>query len=77
MDANCNSEAPQETSSVEIKSFFNSAPPLKDAGDISGKLKDFIQRNSLSSGTFTVYFQSAIYVYLTFSFCGVILSNVY
>nr|XP_027094316.1 phosphopantothenate--cysteine ligase 2-like [Coffea arabica] len=45
MDAT-HSEVLQETPSVEIKSFFDSAPPLKDADEISRKLKEFVERNS-------------------------------
>ncbi|KAM7514622.1 hypothetical protein LguiA_004205 [Lonicera macranthoides] len=45
-----NSEPSKETS-PEIKSFFDSAPPLRNGGDISEKLKEFIERNSSSSGS--------------------------
>uniref|UniRef100_A0A5B7ANF8 Putative phosphopantothenate--cysteine ligase 2 isoform X1 n=1 Tax=Davidia involucrata TaxID=16924 RepID=A0A5B7ANF8_DAVIN len=48
MDATTNTEAPQETLYTEIKSFFDSAPPLRDGLDISRKLKEFIERNSCS-----------------------------
>nr|XP_023911617.1 phosphopantothenate--cysteine ligase 2-like [Quercus suber]XP_023911618.1 phosphopantothenate--cysteine ligase 2-like [Quercus suber]XP_023911619.1 phosphopantothenate--cysteine ligase 2-like [Quercus suber]POF11344.1 phosphopantothenate--cysteine ligase 1 [Quercus suber] len=41
---------PQETLDAEIKSFFESAPPLKNSDDIGEKLKKFIERNSLSLG---------------------------
>ena len=47
---------PQETLDAEIKSFFESAPPLKNSDDISEKLKKFIERNSLSLGKFTLLF---------------------
>ncbi|XP_059639971.1 phosphopantothenate--cysteine ligase 2-like isoform X2 [Cornus florida] len=44
-----NSGALQETLCAEVKSFFDSAPPLRDGLDISRKLNDFIGRNSISS----------------------------
>ncbi len=47
---------PQETLDAEIKSFFESAPPLKSSDDIGEKLKKFIERNSLSLGKFTLQF---------------------
>ncbi|KAK1371833.1 Phosphopantothenate--cysteine ligase 2 [Heracleum sosnowskyi] len=40
----------QEKASNEIKCFFDSAPPLKDGIDISKKLQEFLEENSLSSG---------------------------
>ncbi|KAL3504674.1 hypothetical protein ACH5RR_034515 [Cinchona calisaya] len=36
----------QEVSAAEIKSFFESAPPLKDGDEINKKLKEFVERNS-------------------------------
>lgn len=33
----------------EVGAFFDSAPPLKDRGSISEKLKEFIELNSSSS----------------------------
>lgn len=57
------SEPSKETTSPEIKSFFDSAPPLRDGGDISEKLKEFIERNSSSSGKFTSA-QLFIYAFL-------------
>ncbi|XP_028056065.1 phosphopantothenate--cysteine ligase 2-like isoform X2 [Camellia sinensis] len=50
MDAATNSETPQDTLYEEIKSFFDSAPPLKDGPGISKKLNEFIERNSKSTG---------------------------
>lgn len=50
MDVTDGLEVPQETLDAEIKSFFESAPPLKNGDDISEKLKEFIGRNSLPSG---------------------------
>lgn len=35
---------------AEVKSFYASAPPLKDSVDVSRKLKEFIKRNSFLSG---------------------------
>lgn len=34
----------------EVRSFFESAPPLKNREIISQKLKDFVDRNSYPSG---------------------------
>ncbi|KAA8538015.1 hypothetical protein F0562_027405 [Nyssa sinensis] len=51
MDAMINSEASQETLYTEIKSFFDSAPPLRDAPDISRKLDEFLKWNSVSPGS--------------------------
>lgn len=48
-------EVPQDTLDAETKSFFESAPPLKNSEDISEKLKGFIERNSLPSGNFALY----------------------
>ncbi|KAI8015401.1 Phosphopantothenate--cysteine ligase 2 [Camellia lanceoleosa] len=50
MDAATNSETPQDTLYEEIKSFFDSAPPLKDGPGISKKLNEFIERNSQATG---------------------------
>lgn len=46
-------EATQANLNVEIESFFNSAPPLKNSVDISEKLEKFIKRNEMASGKFT------------------------
>lgn len=35
---------------AEIKSFFDSAPPLRDSAGITNKLKEFIQLNSAPQG---------------------------
>lgn len=45
----------QKTPLAEIKSFFDSAPPLKDGEGITRKLKGFIERNSASSGKFNFF----------------------
>ncbi|GMP81701.1 hypothetical protein CsSME_00036327 [Camellia sinensis var. sinensis] len=37
MDATTNSETPQDTLCEEIKSFFDSTPPLKDGPRIRGE----------------------------------------
>ncbi|KAF6166618.1 hypothetical protein GIB67_005480, partial [Kingdonia uniflora] len=43
--------APEETMDTSVKSFFDSAPPLKDEFSIAQKLKEFIELNlSISSG---------------------------
>ncbi|XP_075639953.1 phosphopantothenate--cysteine ligase 2-like [Castanea sativa] len=50
MDVTNELGVPQETLDAEIKSFFESAPPLKNSDDIGEKLKKFIERNLLSLG---------------------------
>lgn len=50
MAAMNNSETLQDSLHGEIESFFDSAPPLKDGPDISRKVKEFIERTSLSAG---------------------------
>lgn len=50
MDATSNSETTHDSVYEEIESFFDSAPPLKDRSDISRKLKEFIARDSHSTG---------------------------
>lgn len=44
-------EAPRDMQlDVEITSFFDSAPPLKEELDISRKISEFIERHSSPSG---------------------------
>eukprot|EP00262_Sarcandra_glabra_P007429 TRINITY_DN20235_c0_g1_i2.p1 TRINITY_DN20235_c0_g1~~TRINITY_DN20235_c0_g1_i2.p1 ORF type:complete len:330 (+),score=51.50 TRINITY_DN20235_c0_g1_i2:107-1096(+) len=50
MDSSNGSDVPQETWNTDIKSFFDSAPPLRDSFNISREIKEFIDRNSQSSG---------------------------
>ncbi|XAR48600.1 Phosphopantothenate--cysteine ligase [Bertholletia excelsa] len=50
MDAGRNSVTSQDMLYEEISSFFDSAPPLKDGGDVSRKVLEFIERNSQSTG---------------------------
>lgn len=50
MDEIKDSEHFQETLYTEIKSFFDSSPPLKDVDEINRKLEEFIERNYSSSG---------------------------
>ncbi|KAG2709191.1 hypothetical protein I3760_05G227300 [Carya illinoinensis] len=50
MDATSGIGVPQETLDAEIKSFFESTPPLKNGDHICEKLKEFIDRNLLPSG---------------------------
>lgn len=38
----------EETSNEDIKSFFDSSPPLKDAAEIKRKTEEFMQKNSSS-----------------------------
>ncbi|KAM1074590.1 hypothetical protein ACFX11_019768 [Malus domestica] len=42
-------EVQKEILHAEIKSFFDSAPPLKNSDDISGKLEGFVKKNSTPS----------------------------
>lgn len=39
-----------QTLEAQVKAFFDSAPPLQNAHQITQKLDQFIQRNSSSSG---------------------------
>ncbi|KAI3442733.1 DFP domain-containing protein [Psidium guajava] len=49
MAAKNGSEAAEEhTSGEEIRSFFDSAPPLKNSLEIRDKLKEFLDKNSLT-----------------------------
>lgn len=50
MDAAKGLEASGETLRAEVKTFFDSAPPLQNSDEITQKLNQFIQRNS--SGNF-------------------------
>lgn len=50
MDSRNGSEAPLETPDSEVKSFFDSALPLKDSAEITRKLKEFIELHSSSTG---------------------------
>ncbi|CAA0818577.1 Phosphopantothenate--cysteine ligase 1 [Striga hermonthica] len=52
MDATNSSLSSGETSYADIKSFFDSAPPLKDSAEIKTKLEEFMQKNHapLSNG---------------------------
>ncbi|KAK9271381.1 hypothetical protein L1049_026971 [Liquidambar formosana] len=43
------SGATQATVDTQVKSFFASAPPLRDSLDISQKIKEFIERNGGAS----------------------------
>ncbi|KAI4337745.1 hypothetical protein L6164_016122 [Bauhinia variegata] len=49
MDAASGLEASQQTLETEVKTFFDSAPPLQNSTEINKKLKEFIQRNSFPS----------------------------
>lgn len=42
------SDEAQETLDIDVKLFFDSAPPLKESSIISEKIKEFIDRNSQS-----------------------------
>lgn len=47
-------QTPEETLDAEIKSFFDSAPPLRNIENISGSLKNFIEINSSPAGKFSL-----------------------
>ncbi|KAK4489930.1 hypothetical protein RD792_000578 [Penstemon davidsonii] len=51
MDVSNESDSSGETPYAEIKSFFDSAPPLKDSSDIKRKLDEFTRRISLRPET--------------------------
>lgn len=54
MDSTNEIEAPQDMLlDMEITSFFDSAPPLKDGIDIDRKITEFIERHSPLSGKFS------------------------
>ena len=58
--------AGSESVAEEVKSFFESAPPLKNNDLISQQLKDFTDRNYHSSGIqllslFPIYFYCLIF----------------
>ncbi|XP_022131437.1 phosphopantothenate--cysteine ligase 2-like [Momordica charantia] len=44
-------QTPEETLDAEIKSFFDSAPPLRNIENISESLKNFIEINSSPAGS--------------------------
>ncbi|KAL6130459.1 hypothetical protein ACLB2K_068838 [Fragaria x ananassa] len=43
-------ESPKEVLDAEIKSFYDSAPPLNNSDDVSEKLEAFVKKNSQPSG---------------------------
>ncbi|KAI3465078.1 hypothetical protein Pfo_021741 [Paulownia fortunei] len=45
MDASNGSESFEEIPYADIKSFFDSAPPLKDGAEIKRKLEEFMEKN--------------------------------
>ncbi|XP_059287031.1 phosphopantothenate--cysteine ligase 2-like [Lycium ferocissimum] len=49
MDSLSGTDHAPETPTLKVKTFFESAPPLKDAAEIESKLKEFVDRNSSSS----------------------------
>lgn len=53
MDANGQQKA-QEALDAEIKSFFDSAPPLRNIEDISKDLRNFVEMNSPQAGKFSL-----------------------
>ncbi|XP_020590544.1 phosphopantothenate--cysteine ligase 2-like isoform X2 [Phalaenopsis equestris] len=50
MDAEIGLDASQPESFSDVKSFFESAPPLKNSDSITQKVKEFIHQNSQFSG---------------------------
>lgn len=48
----------EETSDEDIKSFFDSSPPLKDAAEIKRKTDEFLEKNS-NSGELVGFFAYA------------------
>lgn len=50
MDATGGLEISQGESFIDVKSFFESAPPLKNSDSITQKVKEFIYQNSQFSG---------------------------
>ncbi|XP_028554582.1 phosphopantothenate--cysteine ligase 1-like isoform X2 [Dendrobium catenatum] len=50
MDATGRLEISQGESFIDVKSFFESAPPLKNSDSITQKVKEFIHQNSQFSG---------------------------
>ncbi|XP_010064012.1 phosphopantothenate--cysteine ligase 2 [Eucalyptus grandis] len=42
--------AEEHTSGADIQSFFDSAPPLKNSLEITDKLKEFLDKNSIPTG---------------------------
>lgn len=48
MDSMNGTDHAPETPTLQIKAFFESAPPLKDAAEIETNLKGFVDRNSSS-----------------------------
>ncbi|KAJ7965650.1 phosphopantothenate--cysteine ligase 2-like [Quillaja saponaria] len=49
MDTTSGLEFPRYNLEAEVETFFESAPPLRISNVVSEKLKEFIERNSLSS----------------------------
>ncbi|KAG8377359.1 hypothetical protein BUALT_Bualt08G0024900 [Buddleja alternifolia] len=52
MDASNDSKSFEEIPYTDIKSFFDSAPSLKDSAEIERKLEEFMGRNSSPSGKY-------------------------
>ncbi|KAK6161303.1 hypothetical protein DH2020_004684 [Rehmannia glutinosa] len=52
MDASNGSRSFEETTYADIKSFFDSAPPLKDGAETKRKLEEFMEKNHSPSGKF-------------------------
>lgn len=47
-------EESQETPDIDIQSFFDSAPSLRNSSIISDKIEDFIYHRSQSSGKYAM-----------------------
>lgn len=66
MDSTNGMETPQDMLlDLEITSFFDSAPPLKDGLDIGRKITEFIDRHSPKSGKLS---SSVGFIYLSLLF---------
>lgn len=60
-------------SDVNARSFFSSAPPLKDGSDIAKKVKDFIAQNAEAIGMFfpnSSFLFQVIYIMFSVSITG-------
>lgn len=69
--------ATQNTLNAEIQSFFDLAPPLKGSGDVSEKLEEFIKRNSIASGKFTLNLNKLYAYYIQLSNLALLFYTIY
>lgn len=52
MDVSNGSESFEETTYAEVKSFFDSSPPLKDGDEIRRRVEEFVEKRCSSAGMF-------------------------